>query len=98
FAIDRHSKLGIGLTDPSFDGGYSADVHSSMVQSGWSDVFGKLAPTISVSYAAVHRDEGYGVFSLGNNEHWSQLFTQTAYGVADRLSLRVGGDIDWRAA
>jgi len=50
------------------------------------------------SYAAVHRDEGYGVFSLGNKENWSQLFTQTAYSLADRLSVRLGGDLDWREA
>ena len=96
FAIDRHSALGIGIDDPSFNGGYSSDVHSTMVQSGWTDVFGKISPTLSVSYASAHRNEGFGVFDLGNDEHWSQLFTQTAWSPDDRYSFRVGGDIDWR--
>ncbi|MEP6493985.1 MAG: TonB-dependent receptor [bacterium] len=96
FAIDRHSTLGIGVSDPSFDGGYSADVHSRMMQAGWTDVFGTIAPTLSVSYASAHRDEGFGVFNLGTDEHWSQLFTQTAWSPDDRYTFRVGGDLDWR--
>jgi vitamin B12 transporter len=98
FAIDRHNAFGIGLDDPSMSGGYSSDVHSSMVQSGWSDVFGTVAPAVSVSRSTVHRNEGYGVFDLGNEETWSQLFTQTAWSPGDRYSFRIGGDVDWREA
>lgn len=96
FAIDRRSALGVGVNDPSFDGGYSADAHSQMVQAGWKDVFGTVSPTLSVSYAAAHRNEGFGVFDLGTDEHWSQLFTQTAWSPDDRYTVRVGGDLDWR--
>jgi hypothetical protein len=96
FAIDRRSALGIGVNDPSFDGGYSADVHSRMMQAGWKDVFGTISPTLSVSYASAHRNEGFGVFDLGTDEHWSQLFTQTAWSPDDRYTFRAGGDLDWR--
>jgi vitamin B12 transporter len=98
FAIKRHTELGIGVTDPSFNGGYSADIASTMVQSGWSDVFGKFSPTVSVSRATVTRNEGFGVFKLNNEEHLSQLFAQTAWSPADRYSFRIGGDADWRDA
>src|SRR6185503_14048062 len=94
----RHSKLGIGISDPSFNGGYSADIHSAMVQTGWTDVFGKFSPTVSASWASAHRDEGFGVFKLDNEERLSQLFAQTAWSPADRYSFRVGGDLDWRDA
>ena len=53
-------------------GGYAANVHSQMAQAGWKDVFGTISPTISVSYAAAHRNEGFGVFNLGTDEHWAQ--------------------------
>jgi len=98
FAVDRRSALGIGVNDPSFDGGYSADVRSRMVQAGWTDVFGTLAPTVSASYASANRDEGFGVFNLGTDEHWSQLFAQTAWSPDDRYTFRIGGDLDWRSS
>jgi hypothetical protein len=98
FAIDRRSAVGIGIKDPSYNGGYAADVHSSMVQAGWKDVFGSVSPTASVSYSTVHRDEAFGVFDLGNVEHWAQAFAQVAWEQSDRLTLRTGGDADWRAA
>ena len=98
FAIDRASNLGIGLNDPSFAGGYSSDAHSSMIVTGWKDVFGTVAPTVSVSYATTRRNDGYAAFDLGDDEHWSQVFTQTAWAPSDRIALRVGGDADWRDA
>lgn len=98
FAIDSHDALGVGVNDPSFAGGYSADVHTSMAQAGWKDVFGTIAPTVSLSYSTVHRNEGFGVFSLEDAERWSQLFTQTAWTPSERVTMRVGGDLDWRDA
>ena len=98
FAIDRASKVGIGINDPSFDGGFSSNARSSMTQAEWKDVFGSLAPTASISYSTTHDDEGYGVFALGDVERWSQLFAQTAWTASDRLALRGGGDLDWRDA
>jgi hypothetical protein len=98
FAIVRHSELGVGINDPSFDGGYSADVGSTMVQSGWTDVFGKFSPTVSASWASARRKEGFGVFQLDNDEHLAQIFAQTAWTPVDRMSLRVGGDADRRDA
>jgi hypothetical protein len=96
FAIDRRNTLGIGVNDPSFNGGYDADVRSQMAVAGWRDVFGNFSPTISVSYAKARRNEGFGVFDLGTDEHWSQLFTQAAWSPDDRYTFRVGGDLDWR--
>jgi TonB-dependent receptor-like protein/carboxypeptidase family protein len=98
FAIDRHATLGIGVNDPSFNGGYASDTHSAMVQSGWSDVFGNVAPTVSASWSSVHRNDGYGAFDLANDERWSQIFMQTTWSPADRYSFRIGGDADWRDA
>jgi hypothetical protein len=98
FAIVRHSELGVGMNDPSFDGGYSADIGSKMVQSGWTDVFGKFSPTVSASWAASRRQEGFGVFHLDNDEHLAQIFAQTAWTPVDRVSLRIGGDADAKDA
>jgi hypothetical protein len=98
FAIDRRSRLGLGVNDPSFAGGYSLDSHGTLVQQGWKDVFGRLAPTINLSYETSNRDEGFGPFHLGDDERWSQLFAQLAWAVSDRVALRSGGDLDWRDA
>ena len=98
FAIDRRSALGIGVNDPSFDGGYSDATHSTMVQASWKDLFGAFAPSMSVAYQSSHRDDGFGVFDLDDTERWSQLFAQTAWSASDRVTLRVGGDVDWRTA
>lgn len=98
FAIDRRSALGIGLDDPSFSGGYSSDTHSTMVIAGWKDLFGAFAPTVSFAYQSDNNDQSFGVFDLGDRERWSQLFAQTAWSAADRLTLRAGGDLDWREA
>lgn len=96
FAIDRRSTLGIGIDDPSFNGGYSADVRSRMTQAGWKDVFGNVSSAVSVSYATARRTESFGAFNLGTDERWTQAFTQTAWSPDDRYTLRVGGDAEWR--
>lgn len=98
FALDRASRIGISATDPQYSGGYADETHSSMVQAGWKDVFGTVAPMLSVSYSTVGRDDQYGPFTLGNDERWSQLFTQTEWTTTDRVTLRAGGDLDWRSA
>ena len=96
FAIDRSNALGIEVSDPSYAGGYFADVKSRMFTGGWSDVFGSFAPTVSVSYSTARRNEQYGVFDLGTDERWTQLFTQTAWSPRDEVGLRAGADADWR--
>src|SRR5262249_38500422 len=74
----------------------SAGVRSRMYTAGWNDVFGSVAPTVSVSYSSAHRNEQYGVFDLGTDEGWTQLFTQTVWSPRDEVNFRVGGDADWR--
>ena len=98
FGIVRHSALGIEPSDPSASGGYAADFRSSMYQAGWKDLFGAVAPTISVSYAQTHRAEEFGAFTLGDIERSTQLFAQTAWSAANALTLRTGGDAEWRSA
>ena len=90
FAIDRSNAVGIEVSDPSYAGGYFADVKSQMFTGGWSDVFGSFAPTVSVSYSTARRNEEYGVFGLGTDERWTQVFTQTAWSPRDEIGFRVG--------
>ena len=96
FAIDRSNAVGVRPRDPSYAGGYFADVKSRMFTGGWSDIFGSFAPTVSVSYSTARRNEQYGVFDLGTDERWTQLFTQTAWSPRDEIGFRIGGDADWR--
>jgi hypothetical protein len=96
FAIDRSNAVGIEVSDPSYAGGYFADVKSRMFTGGWSDVYGSFAPTVSVSYSTARRNEEYGVFGLGTDERLTQVFTQTAWSPRDEIGFRVGGDADWR--
>ncbi|HEX4682102.1 MAG TPA: TonB-dependent receptor [Gemmatimonadaceae bacterium] len=98
FAIARSQALGISASDPSSLGGYSTGSHGSMIVSGWKDVFGSIAPELALSYSTVHRNDGYGPFGLENAERWSQLFTQTAWALQERITMRLGGDLDWRDA
>src|SRR5205085_7853848 len=62
----------------------------------WKDVFASVAPAASVSYAASRRGERFGVFTLDNDERWTQAFAQTAWTPRDGLALRGGGDLDAR--
>lgn len=96
FAIDRTSAVGIAVSDPSYSGGYASDVRSRMFTGGWNDVFGSFAPTVNVSYSSVRRNEQFGVFDLGTDEGWTQLFTQTTWSPRDEIGIRVGADADWR--
>ena len=98
FGIVRHSALGIEPSDPSAAGGYAADFRSSMYQAGWKDLFGAVAPTISVSYAETDRAEEFGAFTLGDVERSTQVFAQAAWSAAPALTLRAGGDGEWRSA
>jgi TonB-dependent receptor-like protein/carboxypeptidase family protein len=98
FGIVRHNALGIEPSDPSASGGYAADFRSSMYQAGWKDLFGAVAPSVSVSCAKTHRAEEFGGFALGDIERSTQLFAQTAWSAASALTLRTGGDAEWRSA
>lgn len=98
FGIVRHNALGIEPSDPSASGGYAADFRSSMYQAGWKDLFGAIAPALSVSYAQTHRVEQFGPFTLGDIEGSTQLFAQAAWSAANSLTLRTGGDAEWRRA
>ena len=98
FAIDRRSDVGIDVTDPSYSGGYSADVKSRMFTGGWNDVFGSFAPTVGVSYSTARRSEQFGVFDLGTAEGWTQVFTQATWASRATLDFRLGGDADWRSS
>lgn len=98
FGIVRHSALGIEPSDPSSAGGYAADFRSSMYQAGWKDLFGAVAPTMSVSYARTHRAEEFGGFNLGDLEESTQLFAQAAWSMSDAIIVRGGGDAEWRSA
>ncbi len=98
FAINRTNALGIAKTDPSTDGGYSNDVRSTMTQASWKDVYGSLAPMISVSYATANRAEVFGPFELGNVEELTQVFAQTAWSPMENCTFRAGGEADWRSS
>ncbi|HEV7596107.1 MAG TPA: TonB-dependent receptor [Gemmatimonadaceae bacterium] len=98
FGIVRHSALGIEPSDPSTSGGYAADFCSSMYQAGWKDLFGRVAPSISVAYAETQRHEEFGPFALGDTERSTQIFAQAAWSATGALTLRTGGDADWRGA
>jgi hypothetical protein len=69
-----------------------------MYQAGWKDLFGAVAPAISVSYARTHRVEEFGPFTLGDIERSTQLFAQAAWSAASSLTIRTGGDAEWRRA
>ncbi len=98
FGIVRHSALGIEPSDPSASGGYAADFRNSLYQAGWKDLFGAVATTVSASYAQTHRSEEFGPFNLGDIERSTQLFAQGSWSAADALTLRAGGDAEWRSA
>jgi vitamin B12 transporter len=98
FGITRHSALGIESSDPSSADGYAADFRNSMYQAGWKDLFGRVATTTSASYAQTHSAQEFGGFTLGDLERSTQLFAQAAWSAADRLTMRGGGDAEWRSA
>ncbi|HEY0529785.1 MAG TPA: TonB-dependent receptor [Gemmatimonadaceae bacterium] len=98
FAIVRHSALGIEPSDPSAAGGYAADFRNAMYQAGWKDVFGRVAPKLSVSYAQTHSSQEFGGFTLGNTERLTQMFGQASWSVANNLTVRAGGDAEHRSA
>jgi hypothetical protein len=98
FGIVRHSELGIEPSDPSTSGGYAADFRNYMYQAGWKDLFGAFAPSISVSHAETNRAEEFGVFTLGDIERSTQVFAQTAWIATNSLTVRAGGDAEWRNA
>ncbi len=98
FGIVRHSALGIEPSDPSSSDTYANDTRHAMYQAGWKDVFGTIAPTLSVSHARTKRAEEFGGFTLGDTERSTQLFGQVAWSAAGSVLLRVGGDGERRHA
>ena len=98
FGIVRESALGIEPSDPALSDTYANDVRHAMYQAGWKDVFGTIAPTVSISHARTKRAEEFGEFTLGDTERSTQLFGQVAWSAAGAFLLRFGGDAERRNA
>lgn len=94
YALDTRSRLGVGVDDPSFAGTYAADVGSRFAVATWRDLFGRVAPVVSVARTSLARDEDFGAFRMQLDQGSTQLFASAAVEATARLTLRAGAELE----
>ncbi|MEW5915099.1 MAG: TonB-dependent receptor [Gemmatimonadota bacterium] len=94
FAINQTNLVGVNLDEPSFAGTFDSDVASHLLVATWRDVFGRLAPLVSLSQGRLTRDESYGAFSLDARQHQHQAHTQLAWETSPTLLVRIGAELN----
>ncbi len=94
FGIDQTNIVGVDLDEPSFSGTFDSDVASRLLVATWRDVFGRLAPLLSVSEARLTRHEHYGAFALDAAQRQRQLHAQLSLEASPTLRLRGGGEVE----
>ncbi|MGQ0642715.1 MAG: TonB-dependent receptor [Gemmatimonadaceae bacterium] len=94
FGIDQTNILGVDLDEPSFSGTFDVDVASRLLVTTWRDVFGSVAPLVSISETRLTRHEQYGAFVLDANQRQRQLHAQLAWQATGNLLVRGGGELD----
>jgi hypothetical protein len=84
----------VGIDDPAFSGTYAADVASRFAVASWRDLFGRVAPAVSVARATLARAEDFGAFRLRLAQVSTQAFASAAVEASPRLTLRGGAELD----
>ena len=94
FGIDQTNIVGVDLDEPSFSGTFDSDVASRLLVTTWRDVFGRLAPLLSVSETRLTRHEHYGAFALDAAQRQRQVHAQLAWEASPTFLLRGGGEVE----
>lgn len=94
FGIDQTNIVGVDLDEPSFSGTFDSDVASRLLVTTWRDVFGRLAPLLSVSEARLTRHEHYGAFALDAAQRQRQAHAQLSWEARPTFLLRGGGEVE----
>jgi hypothetical protein len=94
FGIDQTNIVGVDLDEPSFSGTFDSDVASRLLVTTWRDVFGRLAPLVSVSETRLTRHEHYGAFALDAAQRQRQVHAQLAWEGSASFLLRSGAEVE----
>ncbi|MGQ0539196.1 MAG: TonB-dependent receptor [Gemmatimonadaceae bacterium] len=93
FALGQTNVVGVDLDEPSFSGTFDSDIAARLIVLNWRDVFGAIAPLVSVSESRLTRHERYGAFALDALQRQRQLHAQAAWEATGKLVIRGGGEI-----
>ena len=94
YALDTRTRLGVGIDDPAFSGTYAADVASRFAVASWRDLFGRVAPAVSVARATLARAEDFGAFRMRLAQVSTQAFASAAVEASPRLTVRGGAELE----
>ena len=94
FAIRQTNALAFGVEEASYGGDFAVDVNGQLGVATWHDVFGVVAPTLTV--AASHDESGsdFGAFRLSEGSNHAQVFGQTEWQTPFDMVVRIGGEVD----
>jgi len=94
FGISQTNALAFGVEEASYDGDFAVDTRSRLGVATWRDVFGTVAPTVTL--ASSHNEGGsdFGAFRLTQGSHHTQAFAQAEWQTRVDLIVRVGGELD----
>jgi hypothetical protein len=94
FAIEQSNLMAVGVDDPSYSGDYRSRELSDLLVATWTAVFGRLAPSVSVSSSRFDRREGFGAMDLASRLRQQQLSARGEWVASDRITARAGVEIE----
>ena len=94
FAVRQTNALAFGVEQASYGGDFTVDMDAKAGVATWHDVFGVVAPTMTIAVSHNESGSDFGAFRLTNGADHTQLFAQTEWQAALGVTIRVGGELD----
>jgi len=94
FGVHQTNTLAFGVEEPSYGGDFSVNMDARAGVATWHDMFGAVAPTMTIAVSHNESGSDFGAYRLTNGSDHAQLFAQTEWQTALGVTVRVGGELD----
>jgi len=94
FVVHQTNALAFGVEEASYGGDFSVDMDGRVGVATWHDMFGALAPTMTIALSHNESGSDFGAYHLTNGSDHAQLFAQTEWEATLGIVVRVGGELD----
>lgn len=92
FTTEGTNRLGALNVTPSVSDTFGISGHERATVAHWSDVMGRMSPSISASWSSVQREEHYGAFQLTSPARLAQVSASLDVMLTDALTMRGGAE------
>jgi len=92
FATEGINRLGALNETPSVVDTFAVSGRERAAVLRWSDVLGRVSPSMSASWSSIRKREDYGAFQLASPARLAQVSASLDVSLGDAFTLRGGGE------